>query len=76
MRTTADKHNIGLGVEEIEETKLEHIVEGSTHAGMGIIMTMAALVGIWGLACLIGAFVQAGGLLEVGRAWFAAVTGM
>jgi hypothetical protein len=49
---------------------------GNSKLGLGIIMVMAAFVGIWGAACLIGGLSNAGSFHEVGRSLITAITGM
>ncbi len=49
---------------------------GNSRLGLGIIMIMAAFVGIWGVACLIGGLTSAGSLGEAGRSLITAMTGM
>jgi hypothetical protein len=49
---------------------------GNSRLGLGIIMVMAAFVGIWGVACLIGGLAGAGSFGEIGRSLITAFTGM
>ena len=49
---------------------------GNSRLGLGIIITMAAFVGIWGVACLIGGLASAGSFGEIWRAAVTAFTGM
>jgi hypothetical protein len=49
---------------------------GNSRLGLGIIMVMAAFVGIWGVACLIGGLASAGSFGEIGRSLITAFTGM
>ena len=49
---------------------------GNSKLGLGIIMTMAAFVGIWGAACLVRGLANAGSFHEVGRSLITAITGM
>ena len=49
---------------------------GNSRLGLGIIMVMAAFVGIWGVACLIGGLASAGSFHEIGRSLITAITGM
>ena len=49
---------------------------GNSKLGLGVIMIMAAFVGIWGVACLIGGLASADGFHEVGRSLITAFTGM
>jgi hypothetical protein len=49
---------------------------GNSKLGLGVIMIMAAFVGIWGVACLIGGLASADGFQEIWRSLFTAATGM
>jgi len=49
---------------------------GNSRLGLGVIMVMAAFVGIWGLACLIGGLTSSGSFSEIGRSLITAFTGM
>jgi hypothetical protein len=59
-----------------QEINQEAISEGASQAGMGIILTLAAVVGVWSVACMIGGLANAGGIGQLARAWFTAVTGI
>ena len=58
---------------EIEVADLEL---GNSKLGLGIIMIMAAFVGVWGVACLIGGLASTESFHEVGRSLITAFTGM
>ena len=49
---------------------------GNSKLGLGVIMVMAAFVGVWGVACLIGGLASAGSFHEIGRSLMIAFTGM
>ena len=49
---------------------------GNSRLGLGIIMVMAAFVGIWGVACLVGGLASAGSFHEVWRSLLTAFTGV
>jgi len=49
---------------------------GNSKLGLGVIMVMAAFVGVWGVACLIGGLASAGSFHEIGRSLMTAFTGM
>lgn len=49
---------------------------GNSRLGLGVIMIMAAFVGVWGVACLIGGLASADSFHEVGRSLITAFTGM
>ena len=54
----------------------EETGEGFAHAGTIIILALAGLIGIWGMACMIGAAVTGGGPGQLLRGYITAVTGM
>ena len=58
---------------EIEIADLEL---GNSKLGLGIIMIMAAFVGVWGVLCLIGGLASTESFHEVGRSLIIAFTGM
>jgi len=49
---------------------------GNSKLGFGIIMVMAAFVGVWGIACLIGGLSSSGNLHAIGRGLITALTGI
>ncbi len=71
MKNTMQKQ--GLGLDELDQAA---IGEGFSQAGVAVILTLATLIGIWGIACLIGGMSTMGGVMELGRGWLTAVTGM
>ena len=73
MRNTVEVGNENVDVGRLEQ---EDIAEGISLVGIGIIKTLAALVGVWGLACLIGGVAKSGSLMEMAQGWLTAVTGM
>ena len=58
---------------KVEVTDLEL---GNSKLGLGVIMIMAAFVGIWGVACLIGGLASADGFQEIWHSLITAATGM
>ena len=58
------------------EVQVEDLELGNSRLGLGIIMIMAAFVGIWGVACLISGLASADSISEVGRSLITAFTGM
>ena len=71
MKNTMQKQGLGIG--ELDQAA---IGEGVSQAGVGVILALATLIGAWGIACLIGGMSTMGGILELGRSWLTAVTGM
>jgi len=59
-----------------EITEVADLELGNSKLGLGIIMIMAAFVGVWGVACLISGLASTGSFHEVGRSLFTAFTGM
>jgi hypothetical protein len=51
---------------------LDAISKGAIVAMGGI----SAVIGVWAMACLVSAMIGSGGLLNLTRSWFQAVTGM
>ena len=49
---------------------------GNSRLGLGVILTMAAFVGIWGVVCLIGGLASTRSFSEVWRTLLTAFTGM
>ena len=60
---------------ELAGERREAMVEGTSQAGITILVALAALVGIWGLACLVGGLAD-GGATELLRGWISAVSGV
>lgn len=44
--------------------------------GVSVIGFVAALIGIWGIACFVGGLVNSGGPLAFAKSWFGAVLGL
>lgn len=61
---------------EAEQLDQDAMAAGISQVGIGVIVTLAALIGIWGVACLFGGINQDGNLMEMARGWLTAVTGM
>ena len=71
MKNTLQKQGLGLG--ELDQAA---IGEGISQAGVGVIFTLATWIGVWGVACLIGGISSMNGVMELGRSWLTAVTGI
>ncbi|MFC1524360.1 hypothetical protein ACFL6N_06175, partial [Thermodesulfobacteriota bacterium] len=61
--------------ESTTQTEMNHLTEGASQAGMGVILTLAAMIGIWGTACMINGIAK-GSLLEMARGYLTAIIGM
>ena len=57
------------------ETHVTTFELGISKLGIGIIMSMAALVGVWGTTCMISGLANSG-MHEVGRSLLTAITGI
>ena len=75
MEKTTRMNSEAMGVIEAGHGTDNRVYEASQVA-MGVLMAAAALVGVWGVACLIGGIAKSGSLLELGRGFISAVTGM
>lgn len=53
---------------------VEDAGEGINMAAFGILVSLAGIVGIWGLACMAAGLMNTG-LLALGRNWLAAILG-
>ena len=62
----------GLGLDASTVTKMGR---DATEVGIGVITILAALIGIWGFACLFGGIAQSGGITELLNGFISAVTG-
>ena len=63
----------GLGLEVSTANKMGR---DAAEVGVGVIMVLAALIGIWGIACLFGGIVQSGGIAGLVNGFISAVTGV
>jgi hypothetical protein len=58
-----------------EETAVSYDLSNS-RLGLGVIMAMSGLVGIWGVTCIINGLATAANVTEVSRGLITAVTGI
>ena len=70
MNTTTNNNAINASG---TETGLNNIAQGASEVGMGVIMSMAAVVGVWGAACMISGITQSGSLIEMARGYMTAL---
>jgi len=59
-----------------DTTEVAQLDIGNSRFGIGIIMVMAAFVGIWGFVCLLNGLVQTQNIQELTRGIFTAFTGI
>ena len=62
------------GYEETRETVSFDL--SNSRLGIGVIMAMAGLVGIWGVTCIINGLATAASVSEISRGFITAVTGI
>jgi hypothetical protein len=74
MKKTSHTGQGTLGVAGVD-TNLESIANDAAQVGMGVLIALAALIGIWGIACLVGGIVNSGSILDMATGFVAAVTG-
>ena len=49
---------------------------GTSRLGLGVIMALSGLVGVWGVACIVNGLAAAGSIQELGRGLITAVMGI
>lgn len=74
MNKTMNSNTVRVG--GTETNGIETIGHGVSQVGVGIILSMAALIGVWGAACLISGVAKSGSLMEMGRGYVTAVLGI
>ena len=74
MKTIEMIDNTIDGYEETSETVSFDL--GNSRLGIGVIMAMSGLVGIWGVTCIINGLATAGNVTEISRGLITAVTGI
>jgi len=57
----------------IETNATDKMTTGACQATLGIMISMAGMVGVWGVACMISAVAQSGGILQMARAYMTAI---
>lgn len=62
------------GTKGLEITNVDKMTKDASEVGIGVITVLAALIGIWGVACLFGAIANEG-LVEMIQGYMSAVTG-
>lgn len=74
MTKTAKTNRNKTGSTGLEISSVDKLTRDASEVGIGIVTILAALIGIWGIACLIGG-VANGGLLELVNGYISAITG-
>jgi len=75
MAKTLKENRSRMGELGLEITTVDKMGRDATEVGLGVIMILATLIGIWGFACLFGGIVQSGGVGELVNGFLTAVTG-
>jgi hypothetical protein len=75
MARTARKEREQTGSAGLGIPTIDKIGRDASEVGMGIIVVLAALIGIWGIACLVGGLVNSGGIADLLGGYISAVTG-
>ena len=75
MKSTIESEERIITTGGIEDAEFEEMEKGVSQAGMGFMMALAGLIGIWGVVCLSSAVAQ-NGVLGLVRGWLSAVGGM
>lgn len=72
MTTTMKMKKIGIGP-ALGTGASDKTANGVSRMGIGVIVSMAGLVGMWGLVCLVSGIARSGGLLDLARNWLIAI---
>ncbi len=64
-----------MGNTGLEATTVGKINKDVSEVSMGVIIAFAALIGVWGVACIVGGIVNSGGLTELMSGYITAVSG-
>ncbi len=75
MAKTLKENRTGMGGLGVDVSTVDKMGRDATEVGIGVITVLAALIGIWGIACLFGGIVQSGGIGELINGYLSAVTG-
>lgn len=75
MAKTIRADKVSSGSTGLEITSIDKMTRDASEVGMGVIMVLAALIGIWGIACLVGGIASSGGVGELLNGYLAAVSG-
>ena len=66
--TTTTKTNTA-----IEITTTDKMTTAANQVTLGAMISMAGLVGVWGVACMVSAIAQSGGVIAMARSYMAAI---
>jgi hypothetical protein len=71
INDSREESNVGTSA-----TTLDKVNTAIVQVGLGFMVMVAGLIGIWSIAAMISATAQAGGLLQMASSWWSAITGM
>ncbi len=74
MAKSMKQTKAGTGGLRLDIATVDKLSRDASEVGMGVIMVLAALIGIWGIACLMGGLAQTG-IGEMVSGYITAVTG-
>jgi len=74
MAKTVKTNKEKLASTGLEISSVDKLTRDASEVGIGIVTILAALIGIWGIACLIGGIANEG-LIELLNGWVSAITG-
>ena len=66
--TTTTKTNTA-----IEITTTDKMTTAANQVTLGAMISLSGLVGVWGVACMVSALAQSGGILAMARAYMNAI---
>jgi len=66
--TTTTKTNTA-----IEITTTDKMTTAANQVSLGAMISLSGLVGVWGVACLVSAIAQSGGIFGMARAYMSAI---
>jgi len=65
--TTTTKTNTAI------EITTDKMTTAANQVTLGAMISMAGLVGVWGVACMVSAIAQSGGIFQMARSYMAAI---
>ncbi len=60
---------------ELDDNAQSTIEKEVNTVAIGVMMTMAALIGVWGIACIFCGLAGSEGITDFAQSWITAVTG-
>jgi hypothetical protein len=72
MNSTITKNTTKTAVNAIEATQANEM----SKVGIGALGVSSGIIGIWGVACMVGGLVEAGGPISLFKSWVGALIGV